>query len=136
MVTISTQLHPSLSSILTIYCSIQLSTNWYFLNWVSHLKAEGIGEGVFTENSKWGYQEGLKSESVSHSVVSDSLRLFATLCSPPGSYVHRISQARTELDSHSLLQGIFPTQGPNPGLLHRRQILYHWSHRGNPTRKG
>ena len=25
---------------------------------------------------------------------------------------------------HFLLQGIFPTQGPNPGLLHCRQILY------------
>ena len=25
---------------------------------------------------------------------------------------------------HFLLQGIFPTQGLNPGLLHCRQILY------------
>ena len=29
---------------------------------------------------------------------------------------------------HSLLQGIFPTQGLNPHLLHCRQILYHLSH--------
>ena len=28
---------------------------------------------------------------------------------------------------HFLLQGIFPTQGSNPGLLHCRQILYHWA---------
>ena len=34
--------------------------------------------------------------------------------------------------SHFLLQGIFPTQGSNPGLLHCRQILYHLSHQGNP----
>ena len=33
--------------------------------------------------------------------------------------------------SHSLLQGIFPTQGLNQGLLHCRQILYHLSHRGS-----
>ena len=26
-----------------------------------------------------------------------------------------------------LLQGIFPTQGSNPDLLHCRQILYHWA---------
>ena len=26
---------------------------------------------------------------------------------------------------HSLLQGIFPTRGSNPGLLHCRQTLYH-----------
>ena len=30
---------------------------------------------------------------------------------------------------HVLLQGIFPTQGSNPGLLHCRQILYHWATR-------
>ena len=29
---------------------------------------------------------------------------------------------------HSLLQGIFPTQGLNPGLPHCRQMLYHLSH--------
>ena len=33
----------------------------------------------------------------------------------------------------SLLQGIFPTQGPNSGLLHCRQILYCLSHLGNPS---
>ena len=32
----------------------------------------------------------------------------------------------------SLLQGIFPTQGSNLGLLHCREILYHLSHQGNP----
>ena len=37
----------------------------------------------------------------------------------------------------SLLQGIFPTQGSNPGLLHCRRILYQLSyhklsHKGTP----
>ena len=31
----------------------------------------------------------------------------------------------------SLLQGIFPTQGSNPGLPHCRQMLYHLSHQGS-----
>ena len=31
-----------------------------------------------------------------------------------------------------LLQGIFPTQGSNPGLLHCRWILYQLSHKGIP----
>ena len=31
----------------------------------------------------------------------------------------------------SLLQGIFPTQGLNPGLSHCRQIFYQLSHKGN-----
>ena len=30
-------------------------------------------------------------------------------------------------------QGIFPTQGLNPGLLHCRQILYQLSYQGSPT---
>ena len=30
-----------------------------------------------------------------------------------------------------LLQGIFPTQGSNPGLLHCRQMLYRLSHQGS-----
>ena len=32
------------------------------------------------------------------------------------------------LGSHSLLQGIFPTQGSNSGILDCRWILYHLSH--------
>ena len=38
----------------------------------------------------------------------------------------------TVVGSHSLLQGIFQTQGLNPGLLHCRQILYHLIHLGSP----
>ena len=38
----------------------------------------------------------------------------------------------TEVGSLSLLQGIFPAQGLNPGLLHCRQILYQLSHKGSP----
>ena len=34
---------------------------------------------------------------------------------------------------HALLQGIFPTQGSNPGLLHCRWILYRLSHQGDPS---
>ena len=33
----------------------------------------------------------------------------------------------------SLLQGIFLTQGSNPGLLHCRYILYQLSHKGGPN---
>ena len=59
------------------------------------------------------------------SVVSDSLR-------PHGLYtVHGILQART-LGSLSLLQGIFPTQGLNPGLPQCMQILYLLRHKGSP----
>ena len=36
--------------------------------------------------------------------------------------------------SHSLLQGIFLTQGSNLGLLYCRWILYHLSHQGSPQK--
>ena len=35
----------------------------------------------------------------------------------------------------SLLQGIFQTQGWNPGFAHCRQILYQLNHKGSPSKK-
>ena len=55
--------------------------------------------------------------------MSNSLRLHG-LYSPwnsPGQ--------NAEVGYLSLLQGIFPTQGLNPGLLHCKRILYQLSHR-------
>ena len=40
----------------------------------------------------------------------------------------------TEVSCHFLLQGIFLTQGSNPGLLHCRQTLYPLSHQGSQFR--
>ena len=60
--------------------------------------------------------------SESHSVVSDSLQPHG-LYSPWNSPGHN-----TGVGSLSLLQGIFPTQGSNPGLPYCRQILYQLSH--------
>ena len=38
----------------------------------------------------------------------------------------------TGIGSHSLLQGIFPTQGSNLGLPHCRHILYQMNHKRSP----
>ena len=38
----------------------------------------------------------------------------------------------TGVGSHFLLQGIFPTQESNPGLLHCSQILYQLIYEGSP----
>ena len=67
-----------------------------------------------------------ESERDSCSLVSDSLpphELYSPWSSPG---------QNTGVGSLSLLQGIFPTQGLNPGLLHCRQILYQLSHKGSP----
>ena len=54
-------------------------------------------------------------------------------CSLPGSSIHRDSPGKnTRVGCHALLQGIFLTQGSNPGLPHCRQILYYLSHQGSP----
>ena len=58
--------------------------------------------------------------------MSDSLQRHG-LYSPRNSPGQKI-----EVDSHSLHQGIFPTQKSNPGLPHYRQILYQLSHKGSP----
>ena len=39
---------------------------------------------------------------------------------------------KTGVGCHFLLQGIFPTQGSNPGLPHCRQTLYPLRHQGGP----
>ena len=54
-------------------------------------------------------------------------------CNPPASSVHGDSPGKSiGMGCHALLQGIFPTQGLNPGLSHCRWILYHLSHQGSP----
>ena len=63
---------------------------------------------------------------VNLSVVSNFLR-------PHGQYSPWNSLGQnTGVGSLSLLPGIFPTQGSNPGLLHGRWILYQLRHKGSP----
>ena len=75
-----------------------------------------------------------ESERISHSVMSKCLqphglqptRLFCPWDSPG---------KNTGVGCHALLEGIFLTQGLNPGLRHCRQILYHLSHQGSPIQR-
>ena len=68
-------------------------------------------------------------------LVAHHVCLFGPMdCSPPGSSVHGILQARTWewAASRSLLQGLLWTQELSLGLLHCGWILYHLSHQGSP----
>ena len=68
----------------------------------------------------------LSESEWNHSVMSNSLK-------PHGLYTAwNCPGQNTGVGSHSLLLGIFPTQGSNPGLPHCRQILYRLSHKGSP----
>ena len=70
------------------------------------------------------------------------LSLVSQLC-PPLSQPHGVQHSRllcawdfpgknAGVGCHFLLQGNFPTQGSNPGLLRCRQMLYRLSHKGSP----
>ena len=64
-------------------------------------------------------------------VVSDSLRphgLWPARLLCPGDSPGK----NTGVGCYALLQGIFPTRGLNPGLLHCKWILYQLSHQGSP----
>ena len=66
----------------------------------------------------------MKLKVKSRSVMSDSLW-------PHGLYIPWNSPGQNAgVGSLSLLQGVFPTQGSDPGLPHCRQILYQLSHKG------
>ena len=83
------------------------------LSSLCHSVRGGIRKGEIRP-SKW-------KRSESRSVVSNSLR-------PHGLYSPWNSPGQnTGVDSRSLLQGIFPTQGSNPGLPHYRRNLHIWS---------
>ena len=68
----------------------------------------------------------LKVKSESCSIMSNSLW-------PHGLYDPWNSPGQnTGVGRFSLLQGVFPTQGSNPGLSNCRRILYQLSHKGSP----
>ena len=68
----------------------------------------------------------MRWSEISRSVMSNSL-------GPHGLHSPWNSPSQnTGVGTLSLLQGIFPFQGFNPGLPHCRQILYQLSHKGSP----
>ena len=66
---------------------------------------------------------------LSYSVVSNTMDW-----SLPGFSVHGDSPGKnTRVGFHALLQGIFPTQGSNPGFLNCRRVLYQLSYQESPS---
>ena len=102
--------------------------------------------GCQAMNQIWPYHSGagivledLRLLHKSHSTRKDELRVTValvlvtqscpTLCDPVDCKNARLLlfmefSKNTGVGSHFLLQGIFPTQRSNPGLLHSRQIPY------------
>ena len=102
-----------------------------------HLNLEGWQHprcGVFTQGQEGRPSHPARGKAGVPSPFRQTCVLVVQSClilcnpmnySPPGSSVHGDSPGKnTGEGRHSLLQGIFLTQGWNPGLLHCRQILY------------
>ena len=122
---------------------ILTSRSWqglgFWLSWTTLLKQ--LDWEIWCLNQMHGKNESRDQMCVSYlcvracstsSVMSNSLKPYGLqptrlLCpwNSPGK--------DTRVGSHSLLQGIFPTQGSNLGLLHCRQILNHLSYLGSPN---
>ena len=95
------------------------------------LISPALADGFFIVSATW---EALFPRCVVLCLVAQSCLTLCdpTECNPPGSSVLGDSPGKnTGVGCHALLQGIFPTQGLNPGPLHCRQILYHMSHQGS-----
>ena len=100
------------------------------LGWVSQAEQGPRSDLLYLMVESWGCSwevvHGLKWVTESHSVMSNSLtphELYSPWNSPG---------QNTGVGSLSLFQGIFSTQGSNPGHLHCRWIPYQLSHRGRP----
>ena len=70
--------------------------------------------------------ESSKSKLLSRAQLCDSVPLYSPWNSPG---------QNARVGSLSILQGIFPTQGSNPGLSHCRRILNQLSYQGSPSQK-
>ena len=123
---------------LTVYCyskrdiagQMQFLFLWFFFNRMNISKSQIITVYkvclkvfvlkcvlfLYTRNVKWA------KVTQSCPTLFDPHGLYSTWNSPG---------QNTGMGNLSLLQGIFPTQGSNPDLLHCRQILYQLSHKGS-----
>ena len=123
--------------------SSELRLNFFFINvrkiWFhkreSQHPEEPCGSTLFSEEALM--PERTETKPSHPSEVCSAAQSCPTPCDsvdciPPGSPVHEESPGKnTGVGGHALLQGIFPTQGANPGLRHCRWILYHLSQQGS-----
>ena len=92
--------------------------------WKTQLWPQGWKRSVFIPIPKKGNAKGCSKVKMKVKLLSH-VQFFGT----PWTVAHQApplwdsAGKNTGVDCHFLLQGIFPTQGSNPGLLHCRQML-------------
>ena len=110
-------------------CSVAQSSLTLWTPWTVACQAP-----LSTEFSRQEYWNGLPPPTRFLSIVKVKVvQSCQTLCDPHRPYHPWNSPGQNKgVSSLSLLQGIFPTQGSNPGLLYCRWVLYQLSHEGSP----
>ena len=111
-----------------IYMKLWKRQNYGKRNHTGDFQGLGYLERTDCKEARWGKRRLLSLMKVKVLVA----QLCLTLCNPMDCS-HGIPQARVLewVAIHSLLQGLFPTQGSNASLPHFRQILYLLSHQEN-----
>ena len=103
------------------------------LEWVAISFSRGSSRPRIEPGSSSLQTDSLPTESPGKPVESETGSVVVCSWRPHGLHSPWNSpDQNTEVGSHSLLQGIFPTQGSNSGLPHCRWILYQLSHQGSP----
>ena len=131
----------SLSKLHTNRLSRQLSHLAFFAFWPHHMLVFKMGQSLQDiYNPAWCPGATNKTTPRSGESESEVAQSCPTLCNLMGSSLHQappsmgFSRRKYWSGFHFLLQGIFSSQGSNPGLPHCRQMLYHLSHQGSPGR--
>ena len=83
-------------------------------------------KSITTRTNKYYIHRKVRVKSLSHVRLS-ATSWTAAHQAPPWDFPGQSTGA----GCHFLLQGIFPSQGSNPGLPHYRQTLYCLSHQGS-----
>jgi len=87
------------------------------------------GQGSLECCSPWGHKELDTTEWLNFLIYSRSCSIVSDSLKPHGLYSPlNFPGQNTGVGSHSLLQGIFPTQRSSPGLPQCRRILYQLSY--------
>ena len=105
---------------------------WWFFYWKWHVLLPLSGHQTkqvlqrctvcLISPSCWTFCDAMEWSPSDSSVHGDSSGKTTSVLVPHSS---------TEVGCHAFCQGIFPTQGSNPGLPHFRRILNHLSHQGS-----
>ena len=123
----------SLASSVETYLSLVRDRQLFQISEILQLQSCVVSLVVCFKEKMWSpCQAGLPAAIIGES-GSESRSLMSNSLQPHGLYSPRNSPGQnTEVGSLSLLQGIFPTQGSNQGVLHCRRILYQLSYQGIP----